>query len=570
MNILRILIQAFTRAFRRFKQLPRVRDAIRKTILALYKFSFLRKLISKYTTINTCNLTAARPRPFGLWSPVPDERDTPLAVLYDHQSPVGDYTSWPMLVDKRFSARHIKPVSQQYIDDLPEAEHYKNIIRKTPDDKVTELFKRPEDGKIILGRSSTLFVFFAQWFTDSIMRFDPDDRRKTTSTHNIDLCQIYGLDEQTATILRSHESGRLRCQEIPDPNDPTVVETFPDLLMTKDGKKPKEIYKDLPYVKCKKTFKRIIKNWDKERLKKLYATGLERGNISVGYVAISTIFLREHNRICCKLLDDHPDWTDERLFQTARMINIVLLMKLIVEDYVNHIGGDTILIFDPSFAEKQKWYRAPWISVEFDLLYRWHSIVPHEIKVGEQKYLASQYLRNNDLLETAGLSTIIDAVSRESAGELLLKNTPSFLWWAEYNMIRMGRDFRIASFNDYRERFKLPPLKSFAELTDDAQLNQEISELYEDNIDKLEFTVGLYAEKHYGKAIFGDLMGRMIGYDALTQIYTNPLLAKEIYTEETFSSYGLKLIKDTKNVQDLVDRNTAKVNGQHPLASFQK
>ena len=78
------------------------------------------------------------------------------------------------------------------------------------------------------------------------------------------------------------------------------------------------------------------------RLDKLYATGLERGNASVGYVALSLVFLREHNRICQELSSLHDlDWKDddERLFQTARMINTCLFLKLTIEDYINHIAG---------------------------------------------------------------------------------------------------------------------------------------------------------------------------------------------------------------------------------------
>ena len=75
-------------------------------------------------------------------------------------------------------------------------------------------------------------------------------------------------------------------------------------------------------------------------------------------------------------------WGDERLFQTARMINIVILMKLVVEDYINHILGHQLFRLDHEFAEEQHWYRANWIALEFDLLYRWHGLCPDKILVG--------------------------------------------------------------------------------------------------------------------------------------------------------------------------------------------
>ena len=50
-------------------------------------------------------------------------------------------------------------------------------------------------------------------------------------------------------------------------------------------------------------------------------------------------------------------------------------------------------------------------------------------------------------------------------------------------------------------------------------------------------------------------MTRMVGVDALSQIFTNPLLSKYVYNESTFSKYGLDIIEETESIQDLVNRN---------------
>ena len=424
-------------------------------------------------------------------------------------------------------------------------------------------------------RSSVLFAFFAQWFTDSVLRTDPDDRRKNTSNHDVDLCQIYGLYEHESRCLRSHSGGRLSSQIING-------EEYPDYLGERNEAgewQVKAKYSCLDSsgntIPGKGLYPHGSTEWVKTaldksfppgtltpeqrnaRLDKLYATGLERGNSSVGYVALSTIFLREHNRICQELsrIPD-LDWgdDDERLFQTARMINTCLLLKLTIEDYINHIAGDSLFRLDPSFAESQPWYRANWMALEFNLLYRWHGLVPDQLIVNDATVQHSSYRWNNELLEAQGLASIISNASAQAAGRIGLENNPDFLMGAEYQTIKMGRDFKLQSYNNYRQNFGLAKLKDFTELTKNSSLRQRLEILYGD-IDQLELVVGLFAEDPQPGALFGSLMLTMVAYDAFTQIYTNPLLSTAIYTVETLTAYGLELINATSSIDALVRRN---------------
>lgn len=53
-----------------------------------------------------------------------------------------------------------------------------------------------------------------------------------------------------------------------------------------------------------------------------FAVGHEAFGLIPGLMMYATIWLREHNRVCEVLQQEHPDWDDERLFQTARLILI--------------------------------------------------------------------------------------------------------------------------------------------------------------------------------------------------------------------------------------------------------
>jgi prostaglandin-endoperoxide synthase 2 len=138
----------------------------------------LDKCINRFLTNKICSATRPRPRSFSLWSHLhqPDPNESP------QQEALGEYTSWPMLTNRHYSARHLPPVSEDYIADLRQDDT--PIGGKLGE--ITNLFMC--EGEMMPGRSTTLFMFFAQWFTDSILRVDSADRRKNTSNHNIDLC----------------------------------------------------------------------------------------------------------------------------------------------------------------------------------------------------------------------------------------------------------------------------------------------------------------------------------------------------------------------------------------------
>jgi prostaglandin-endoperoxide synthase 2 len=485
--------------------------------------------------------TKARPRAFSLWSPVADPSD-PGAPEY-----ITDYTSWPSLTNKCYSGRHLPPATPSYTSSLPVDAPYTGPGQPIGD--VTGLFAR--QGAMTPSRSSLLFMFFAQWFTDSILRIDPRDRRMNTSNHDIDLCQIYGLTEEVANLLRTHEGGQLASQEIRG-------EEYLEYLCEADGAggfRPRAKYAKLPASTV--GLDNVLSGFTglvPDRREKLYATGLERGNSSIGYAAISTIFMREHNRICSVLSRENPAWGDERIFQTARNINIVILMKLVVEDYINHIMGHRVFRLDHEFAEDQHWYRANWIAVEFDLLYRWHGLPPDAMKHAGTVIPANEFRSNNALLEQVGIGPLIASASSQPAGKIGLGNTPEFLWGAEYAAIKMSRTFRLRPYNEYRELFGLAKKRDFDDVTKDARLVQKLERLY-GHVDRLEFLVGLFAEDATEGVLFGDLLSRMVAYDAFTQIFSNPLLSRNVYVSDTFTDYGLDLIEKTTSIEVLVNRN---------------
>jgi prostaglandin-endoperoxide synthase 2 len=460
-----------------------------------------------------------------------------------------DYTTWSTLTDRRFTGRHLPPADPETVAALPSESDVNALYRRERETKSTD--------------TSVWFMFFAQWFTDSFLRTSRADFRQNTSTQEIDLCQIYGLGPDQTRMLRSLTGGRLKSQllhgeEFPvflfQPRDPGGELAF----------KPEfEGLFDERFV-----IDTILSGAPEERKDSVFAVGLEHGNSTIGNTILNTLFLREHNRVAAVLAAEQPDWDDDRLFETTRMVMTVLLLKLVVEEYIRHIGPfDFAIETVPFIADEERWNRPNWIAIEFNLLYRWHPLVPDEIADGDGDGDGAlrwpDFLNNNPLVISRGLASLVAQTSRARAGKIGLLNTPTFLVdrsapdhpSLEERTIALMRQARLRSFNDYRESYGLSRLQSFDELTADATVRERLEALYGNDIERLEWYVGIFAEDYPDYLMMGELLTTMVANDAFTQALTNPLLSRSVFNETTFSAAGMKIISETSSLKQILARN---------------
>ena len=522
---------------------------------AIEKLPALQRAVNRMIINGVTSVPPQRPLPLSLWTPGPDP------VPRDDPETFGAYVSWPGLVDRSFTGRHLPAMDERAVAVQPEIEQVKTLFER--------------HGFIPSDRTTTLFCFFAQWFTDSFLRTNPDDRRRNTSNHEIDLCQIYGLGQELTRMLRELKGGRLKAREtergifpefLADPETLEVKPEFaeisfdPIIASSFDKKDPPHgLARDL------RTLLAGIGEWTQtdDRWRFQYAAGLERANSTILYSAINTIFLREHNRLAGLLEKANPTWGDDRLFETARNINIAKLLKIIIEDYINHLSSSPFkLRLEQGFADRCRWYRTNRISLEFNLLYRWHAMVPDRFTLRGEMLQPQDFRFNNALVEEVGVEAILDAASRQKAGRLQLHNTPDFLVPAERASIAFARQFRLLPFNAYRQRWKLAPYKSFLALTGgDQALADELARLYPDHggvsgVDRVELPVGLLAEGRGQHQVLPPLMRGMVASDAFSQALTNPLLATYVYGQDCFTDLGASEIQATSNFADIVKSNS--------------
>jgi prostaglandin-endoperoxide synthase 2 len=446
-------------------------------------------------------------------------------------STMDDYPSWSSLTDRTWFTRYLPPKD---IKNLPSL------------DMLEQLYIPRPAGPRLSDKSTLLFPSFAQWFTDGFLMTSGTNSRRTTTNHQIDLSQLYGLDESVQRALRllSEDPGR-RGRMLSEDHD--GEEWAPRLFDVNGVRDPRFAGVPSP-MKMPPTL-------PAGRMAMLFAFGGERANSTLYTAAINTLFLREHNRLCAVIEKANPQWDDQRVFQTARNINIVQLIKIVIEEYINHISPYWFkLLADPSPCYTAGWNRENWIPVEFNLLYRWHSLVPEwTIWKGVRVPMADARFGNGPML-TDGLGAALDSASRSEAWRLGLFNTVDMLRPVELASVKQGRDNRLASYNDYRERMMYPRVETFEQISGEPDVVAALRQLYGD-VDQIEFFVGIFAEDPPDRSAVPPLIGRMVALDAFSHALTNPLLSPHVFNEETFTPEGWASIGATTSLRELADRN---------------
>lgn len=491
-----------------------------------------------------------------------------------------DYISWQGLTDRTFQGRHL-PAMPGPAPDGP------------PDWKlVAQLFARPAGKPNFSKKSTCLFPAFAQYLTDGFIRTDvshdtpkpappappppPDPlmRRKTTTNHEIDMCPLYGRTPGQTRTLRllsetTGQKGRLKSQIISgEEYAPFLYQ--PDLSDIKPEFKtgPNNEGLDLPLGLNLVTDR---KNISDEQFKVVFAFGGDRANATPFVSMLNTLFLREHNRLAHELETRNPAWNDERVFQTARNIVIPMFIKIVVEEYINHINPASFkLRADPSVAWDAKWNRPNWITAEFSLLYRWHSLIPDDIQWPTGPISMLAFPRDNRPLLNVGLAAAFVAAAGQPAGELGALNTNQFLLGLEEKAVNQARINKLASYNDYRVQFGQKPAKRFEDISSDPKIQALLSQIY-GTPDRVELYPGLFAEDRVKNSPLPGLLLTMVAVDAFSQALTNPLLSEHVWSPDTaqkrqygfpakpyddaFTEWGRGQIAATSTLEHILRRN---------------
>lgn len=285
-------------------------------------------------------------------------------------------------------------------------------------------------------------------------------------------------------------------------------------------------------------------------------------NFPPGVGVFLIMFNRFHNYVVTQLAEineggrfakpasahDNSNWEawekyDNDLFQTGRLITCGLYVNIILKDYVRTIlnvnRSNSTWDLDPRTNEKKSAFNsnpAPeatgnQVSVEFNLVYRWHSALskrdekwitdefrsylggadPAKASVDEVLQALARYRRgvpddpekrnfanlqrgDDNTYSDDELVEILTTSIEDVAGAFGANQVPSALRVIEILGITQAREWHVATLNEFRQHFGLTKHDTFEDINPDPAVAGNLMALY-DSPDSVELYPGLIAEK---------------------------------------------------------------------------
>ena len=375
----------------------------------------------------------------------------------------------------------------------------------------------------------------------------------TSDSHWWDGSQIYGNKEAFAASIRAGEDGKLRLDD--------------------DGMLPRDLEENIDL------------------------SGVA-GNWWVGLALLHTLFTREHNAICDRLRLEYPTWTDDQLYDRARLINAALMAKIHTVEWTpaiiahpttrlamnanwwgilgegfrkrfGRVGSGEILSGIPGSPTDH--HGVPYsLTEEFVAVYRMHPLLPDDftflsVKSGEvierREFPELGALQARTRLEELTFPNAFYSLGIAHPGAITLHNYPRFLQHfnrpdgetidlAATDILRV-RERGVPRYNDFRRLFRLKPAATFEEITDNPKWQKEVQRVYDNDIDRVDLMVGLYGESLPPGFGFSDTAFRVFILMASRRLKSDRFFTTD-YTPDVYTPMGLDWIGENTMVSVLL------------------
>jgi hypothetical protein len=335
----------------------------------------------------------------------------------------------------------------------------------------------------------------------------------------------------------------------------------------------------------------------------------------LGLGLLLTIFAREHNAICDRLAEAYPSWTDEQLFQKARLINAALMAKIHTVEWspaiIAHpttvyalrgnwwgVGGEQFSSLLRRISDNEvirgipgtqvEQYTAPYsLTEEFVAVYRMHPLMRDDYsfrrmsddsQIEQRGFDQVTDVKGNQLLASASMTDLLYSFGTLYPGALQLHNYPKLMQHftrpdgkivdiASIDVMRM-REFGVPRYTLFRDLLHLKPVRSFEDVTDNAEWVRQMRDVYEGRIDRLDLMIGMFAEPKPTGFGFSDTAFRIFILMASRRLKSDRFLGND-YTPEVYTPEGMDWVEHT-TMGDILTRHYPGVRSAlNPENAFQ-
>ena len=250
-----------------------------------------------------------------------------------------------------------------------------------------------------------------------------------------------------------------------------------------------------------------------------FTSGDTRANENIMLTSLHTLFVREHNRLCDRLIKNNPILTgkDEEIFQLARKLVGAIMQAITYNEFIPALLGKNALSKYQGYCDDVN----PSISNIFSsACFRLsHNMLPNKLTLGKEQISLHETFFNPTLIKETGIEVWLQDRYRKASPKIdltLSNDVRNFLFinsndenqipldFASLNIHR-GRDHGLADYNSTRKTYGLAPITRFSEITSDIDTQNTLKSLY-NNTDSIDPWIGGLAEDHMEGAQVGEII----------------------------------------------------------------
>ncbi|MGA7428558.1 MAG: peroxidase family protein, partial [Rhodoplanes sp.] len=305
----------------------------------------------------------------------------------------------------------------------------------------------------------------------------------------------------------------------------------------------------------------------------------------LGLSGLHTLFAREHNVLCDELRAHYPLWSDDQVYNTARLIVSALIAKIhTVEwtpailatraidvglnanwngppanDWLTRLGIWAIDVHAATGIPQTRpdHHGAPYcLTEDFATVYRLHPLIPDDYvyydshtgeKLGERTFLDIQGAKADDELRSLRLHNLLYSFGIAHPGAITLHNNPRSLEGFERNGERIDlsvvdivrtRRRGVPRYNDFRTGLHKPRITRWEDICNDPESVRIMRDIYRGDIDKVDTMVGLFAEPCPQGFGFSDTAFRIFILMATRRLQSDRFLTVD-FRPEIYSPLGM-------------------------------